>query len=276
MVGRKKSQAFLYIKEKVWSRIQGWQDKLLFVAGKELLIKAIAQAIPTFAMSCFHLSVGLCKDLSAMICNFWWGSSPNAKKIHWLKWSNLCLAKSKGGLGFRDLLSFNRALLSKQGWMLLSNPNSMLAKLFKAKYFPHDSLLSSSLGYNPFYAWRSIHGTIPLLNEGSHWRVGSGTEISIWRDKWIPSGISRVTTPINTLGDDALVFVLIDDHSNNWRTELIDEVFTTFDATAIKSILLASVPCPNRLIWSYNANGRFSVHSAYHLDFQRKIATLPS
>ena len=66
-IGKSKKCMFEYIKRKVWSRIQGWQEKLLSKAGKEIMIKAVAQAIPTYAMSCFDLTKGLCEEISAMI-----------------------------------------------------------------------------------------------------------------------------------------------------------------------------------------------------------------
>ena len=58
-IGKSRKKAFEYIKKKVWFRIQGWQEKLLSKAGKEILVKAVAQAIPTYAMSCFELTKGL-------------------------------------------------------------------------------------------------------------------------------------------------------------------------------------------------------------------------
>ena len=55
-MGRLKANLFAYLKERLWKRIQGWKEKLLSKAGKETLIKAVAQAIPAYAMSCFDLT----------------------------------------------------------------------------------------------------------------------------------------------------------------------------------------------------------------------------
>ena len=67
MVGRKKKESFIYIKERIWGELQGWKEKLLSQAGREVLLKAIVQAIPTFAMSCFQLPVNLCHEIEVMI-----------------------------------------------------------------------------------------------------------------------------------------------------------------------------------------------------------------
>ena len=55
------------------------------------------------------------------------------KKIHWLSWERLCWPKKCGGMGFRDLHYFNLAMLAKQGWTLLSNPDSLCTRILKAR-----------------------------------------------------------------------------------------------------------------------------------------------
>ena len=66
VVGRHKRASFNYIKDRFWGKLQGLKEKLLSQAGKEVLLKAVVQAILTFAMSCFRLPVGLCQDIEAL------------------------------------------------------------------------------------------------------------------------------------------------------------------------------------------------------------------
>ncbi|KAK3221679.1 hypothetical protein Dsin_008704 [Dipteronia sinensis] len=114
LVGRNKRILFNEIKEKVWKRLRGWKGNLFSFGGNEVLIKAVAQAIPTYSMSLFKLPFGLCKDLSAMVSKFWCNSKDGKRKISWVKWKKLCLPKLYGGLGFKNLSLFNQALLTKQ------------------------------------------------------------------------------------------------------------------------------------------------------------------
>ena len=73
VVDRNKRASLNYIKERVWNTLQGWKEQLLSQVGREVLLKVVVQAIPTFAMSCFKLPVGLCHDIEMLIRKFWWG-----------------------------------------------------------------------------------------------------------------------------------------------------------------------------------------------------------
>ena len=66
-VGKAKKQSFVYIKEWIWKKLQGWKEKLLSQADKKVLIKLVIQVIPTYSMSCFKLPKCLIKDIEIII-----------------------------------------------------------------------------------------------------------------------------------------------------------------------------------------------------------------
>lgn len=154
-------------------------------AGKEVLIKDVAQTIPAFPMSCFKFPKNLCKKMSSEICHFWWGEKENGNKIHWIKWKELNKPKEVGGLGFKDLQAFNVALLAKQFWRMVKDPNSLWAQVLKASYFPKSSAWEAKRGSSPSWIWASLLEGGQLLKMGAHWRVGNGQSIDVWDDKWL-------------------------------------------------------------------------------------------
>lgn len=131
MLSRNKSVAFGYIKDKLSQRILSWESRCLSKAGKELLLKTVAQAIPAYAMGIFLFPISLCQDMERLMAKFWWKHSKDGwKGVHWKRWTASTIHKSKGGLGFRDLHDYNIALLCKQSWKLICHPESLVKYTF--------------------------------------------------------------------------------------------------------------------------------------------------
>ena len=73
IIGKSKIDVFAEIKERVGRKLSGWKGKILSISGREILIKAVAQAILMYTMSCFQLPKGLCDEIESMMRRFWWG-----------------------------------------------------------------------------------------------------------------------------------------------------------------------------------------------------------
>nr|XP_023891716.1 uncharacterized protein LOC112003738 [Quercus suber] len=231
---------FSILKERVGQKLAGWKGKLLSMGGKEILIKAVAQAIPTYTMSCFQLPQGLCEDLESMMRNFWWGQKHQESKMAWVGWKRMCSSKTNGGMGFRNLQAFNLAMLAKQAWRILTNPNSLIARVLKARYFPFGDILTATLGSNPSYSWRSIFHSLGVIRMGTQWHVGNGKKVHIWDDKWLPTPTThKVITPPNNLLTFPMVSSLIDPNTKWWRAEVINTTFLPFEAETILRIPLS-------------------------------------
>ena len=66
-----------------------------------------------------------------------------------MAWKDMVKPKKGGGLGFRDMELFNLALLARQSWKLLNEPDTLSARLLKAVYYPDTTILEAELGHHP-------------------------------------------------------------------------------------------------------------------------------
>jgi len=265
-VGKSRRLAFHDIIDKVTQRLENWKVKFLSQAGKEVLLKAVIQAIPTYCMGIFQLPIGLCKEINHLMQKFWWNHMSQSSKIHWMSWEKLSRSKAIGGLGFRDLVLFNKAMLAKQGWRILQEPSSLTAQILKAKYYPKNSFLQASLGSRPSFAWRSIANARPLLRKGLVWRVGNGKDIKVWGEQWLPTPTTySVQSYPRIIDENAHVADLINVETQCWKADLIRSVFEEEEAKVIINIPLSPMLPSDRLIWRGTDNGIFTVRSAYHL-----------
>jgi hypothetical protein len=258
LIGRSKTPSFADMRGRVHKRLKGWKEKFLSQAGREILIKAVVQAIPTYSMSIFKLPKALCRSLNSMMNRFWWGRKQDERGTCWKSWTILGVAKKKGGMGFRDLETFNLALLAKQGWRLIQQPGSLLSRIMCEKYYPNSSFMHALLGHNPSYAWRSFVASKDILKKGLQWRIGNGISTKIWGDQWLPILGKRLNyNPAKGLDPDTRVCSLIDRQSGGWNYPLLQALFSKEEADLIGGIALSPLNQPDRLIWGDTKNRFF-------------------
>jgi hypothetical protein len=102
-----------------------------------------------------------------------------------MSWDKLAMHKNDGGMGFKSLFVFNLAMLGKQGWRIMSNPDLLTSKINKARYFPQSDFFDAKVGHNPSVVWRSISNSRFILRVGTRWRIRSGTDISLLNENWL-------------------------------------------------------------------------------------------
>lgn len=174
----------------------------------------------------------------------------------------MCKSKLFSGMGFRHLHEFNIVLLGKQGWRLINHPESLVARLYKARYYSDGGFLNAKLGANPSFIWRSLLAAQDLLKQGLGSRVGNGQMVSILNDPLIPvEDHPYVVTTSETLKNKKVCSLFsMDDHS--WDVDLIRDVFEERDADIIMAIPLHSNE-PDKWYWRKEKLGIYSVKSAY-------------
>ncbi|KAL5577529.1 hypothetical protein UlMin_019228 [Ulmus minor] len=259
---RNKRLQFGYIRDRVFKKLQGWKEKKFSQGGKEVLLKAVIQAIPIYAMSYYIISDGIVKEIEAACERFSWGTTSDHKRVHWINWKDLCKPKSLGGMGFRDLSVFNQAMLGKQVWRLVTRPSSLAAKVLKAKYYPNSSIWEADANDSSSYTWKSILWGLNLVAQGTRWRVGNGESISIYQSRWVPIPWSfRISSPAVLPATLKVSDLLQEDES--WNDTLIRSSFLEFEADTILNLPRPSSRAYDSYCWHYESKGSYSVKSGF-------------
>ncbi|KAG5060685.1 hypothetical protein JHK87_001714 [Glycine soja] len=112
-------------------------------------------------------------------------------KIAWIKWKTVCQPKEKGGLGLKDIKTFNLALIGKWKWNLFQHQGELRARVLDSKYGGWRSLDASSRVSHESVWWRDLKMALlhshqgQVLQNGTMWKVGCGDRIKFWEDKWV-------------------------------------------------------------------------------------------
>jgi ribonuclease HI len=183
-----------------------------------------------------------------------------------MSWERLSVHKSHGGMGFKDLTAFNLSMLGKQGWKLQTDNDSLVSRIFKARYFPHGTYLTASLGHNPSYVWRSILQARFIVRGGARWCIGTGASIPLLNEPWLSEGgCIEGDYDVQQLSAGPLVQSLINTATKTWNREVVQQVFTPVHSSAILNTPLIDQVAEDRLVWKVEKNGHYSVRSAYRL-----------
>ncbi|XP_073064092.1 uncharacterized protein [Primulina eburnea] len=163
------------------------------------------------------------------------------------------------------MVAFNKTLVAKQVWRVVQNPDSLMARILKARYFKHSDIMEAGLGSNPSFVWRSLLWGRALLSKGLCWRVGTGEKISAKLDPWIP-GLSSFRCNNNTLLDGNLKVASFISPNGSWYDSIIRQIFSTPEAEAILDIPLNRRGCTDIRYWHGSSNGKYSVRDGYRLE----------
>lgn len=273
-----KIQTFSYLKERLSSKVSGWHARTLSQGGKEVLIKAVATALPVHAMSVYRIPKSIISSLHGIMASFWWSNVEHKRKIHWMSWEKLCLPKEEGGMGFKDLECFNQALLARQVWRILYYENSLLAQVLKGKYFENEIVLQAKLGSKPSYAWRSLLYGRDLLLRGLKHSLGNGRSIKVWAEAWLEDAEGVCRTPVRRqrcFDVNLQVSDLIDQQRRRWNFRKLEEIFIPSDVR----MLMMNQPVvsePDSWVWRFSSSGAYSVTSGYDQAFAHQYKDLLS
>ncbi|KAF7829488.1 reverse transcriptase [Senna tora] len=192
---------------------------------KERMVNKI-QNWKHFPMGVFKFPKSFCKDLDAEVARFWWGNKEGGRGIHWQAWSK--------------------------------------ARVVKGIYFPNSDFLNAKKGSRASWGWYSILVGRDALHLGIGWKLGSGDNIRIWGDRWIPSLKNQVISSVmpNSDWEDRRVSSIIVD--GKWRLGNLENFLSMEEVNAIKRLHIPVGIQEDERVWVHVNRGIFTVKSGYH------------
>ena len=186
------------------NRLASWKVKLLSRAGRLTLIKCVLNSLPVYFMSLFRMPKKIAAQIVKMQRRFFWGGSNEGSTTRpTVKWANIELPKELGGLGVGNILHKNLILLFKWWWRFSETDNSLWKRIIKSVHNIQGEKASlTNFSKAKTGIWANLltddPGTVKvrkIIQEGMSLRVGDGTSILFWHDRWCEIGVLKDIYP---------------------------------------------------------------------------------
>lgn len=172
--------------QQVKARVSSWSAKSLSFTGRLLLIKTVISGIATFWCSTFILPNSCIKRINTICGMFLWKGSTEGHHTTRVAWETVTKTKEQGGLGVKDLLTWNKACALKLIWLMFFRAGSIWVAWFKdivlkgpeTNYWSVKPSQRNSWFVNKLIKWRDI--IYPMIKR----RLGNGMSTRFWYDNW--------------------------------------------------------------------------------------------
>ncbi|KAF7841337.1 ribonuclease H [Senna tora] len=240
------------ILDNLQQHLTGWKAKMLSQAARTTLIKAVVSAVPIYHMQHTWLSHSDASKCDTIMRKFFWGHWDDKRTPTMISWKRMCCSQEKGGMGFRQTKKFNEALLAKQVWRILTQDQTLLSKVFMAKYrgciqnYDFKSKNSSS------YLWKKLCQVSEVVTKNLGWKVGNGRKIYLKDRKWFQMDCNNHN--FSRLNDLMLP-------GGFWDSRKVAQVYHKHNADLVLDTVISHTNGQDNLIWKIN----FNVRKAYEL-----------
>ncbi|CAI9288725.1 unnamed protein product [Lactuca saligna] len=204
-------------------------DQMEVIGGIPLLqlITSVLLSLPVFWASSILIPISIIKDIEKLMKNFLWNHDESKKGRAKVAWTSICKPVVNGGLGIRSLRMWNKAIISKRIWMILSDFDSLWVKWVKINLLKGRSFWDIEKKNGLSWSWRNLIKLKDAVRNHFCNKIGDGASSFIWFDDWHPLGpLSYVISPreISQAGfsiSDKVRDVIVDD-SWFWPNEWCD------------------------------------------------------
>lgn len=257
---------YLYLVDRVRSKLTGWKANSLSLAGRLTLAQSALATIPYYAMQSTKLPLATVNAIDRLVRNFVWGSTAHHRGTPLVKWSTMCQPKAHGGCGLKDLEAQNSAFLLKLAFKLHTEASPLWVQVLRGKYRWSAEAGSSPYTRHVSHLWRNLLAVLPDLELGLGWAIGNGMGLKFWTDNWVAPFGPLIHLSFSPILDNMATTPLLDyvSDSGAWKWRDFSHLLPSNVLAAIAALPTPTVaaPPPSR-IWTPGVSGNFTVSTAY-------------
>ncbi|KAK0571729.1 hypothetical protein LWI29_020657 [Acer saccharum] len=174
--------------DKVSSRLSSWLNCGLFYTSCLQLIVSVLSSLQVFWANYLCLPIKILKIIEQKFRSFLWKGVEGDSKGAKISWFDICLPKKEGGLGIKDLSSWNKALMIRHLWILIYGTNNLWSFWIKAYHLKGSNLWEAKAPYTCSWNWRKLLHLRPIVRPLIQHFIDNGSSTSLWFDNWHPDG----------------------------------------------------------------------------------------
>ncbi|GJU57981.1 hypothetical protein Tco_1235747 [Tanacetum coccineum] len=170
--------------DKIKNKVYIWKSKCLSYAGRLLLIASVLESIHVYWASVFLFPKSVMNDINKLLKWFLWNQWDKAK----VAWKNICRPKSKGGLGLKDLGVWNKAMIVKHLWHIITNKETLWVKWINTVKLKSRSIWTANEETNDSWGWKNIIRMRDEVRKFIVIKIGNGEKAYVIYVNWCRTG----------------------------------------------------------------------------------------
>ncbi|XP_026384062.1 uncharacterized protein LOC113279597 [Papaver somniferum] len=245
---------------------------LTYVRNLMKIIDSFAQASAVYHISSFPFPKMITAKIDSIQRTFWWSKKYPRRAAYYRSWGDIGKSKLNGGLGIKNSFATNRVFIAKIGWRLYKNPDHLVSKFFKDKYYPNQNMLEIDKAVDSAsWTWKGIVKGLTFIKANIVYKINDDKTTRIWTSNWLPFSDSPPNSMNPNFVSYSFVSDLIDVQSNSWNISLITSLFSHDVVNKILALRI-NTSKQDTIMWAHTRNESFTIKSAFKVYMNKSIA----
>lgn len=170
--------------DKLTSRMNLWTARLLSLAGRAQLIKAVLCYLEAYWTNHFILPRAVHRHIQQLLTHFLCKGDCSRFGGAKVSWIDVCLPRDEGGLGFRNPEEWNFSQIMRHLCKIVNKDASLWVSWVHSTYLKFNNFWTMEKPTDCSWIWRRILTLRPIALRFIRYNFGNGRATSLWFDPW--------------------------------------------------------------------------------------------